>query len=83
MFRKNEIAPVMAGALPRGIHALVTRQVIGQENTVKAAIDCDRSLALATFLNDPQLSRVTPEDGEKMFDEMIGNTKAFLPKAWL
>jgi alpha-galactosidase len=82
-FRKNEIAPVMAGALPRGIDALVTRQVIGQENTVKAAMDCDRSLALATFLFDPQLSRVTPEDGEKLFDEMISNTKAFLPKAWL
>jgi alpha-galactosidase len=82
LFRRNEIAPVIAGALPRGIDALVTRQVIGQENTVKAAMTCDYTLGLATFLNDPQMAFVGPKDGEKMFREMLQNTKEYLPKEW-
>ena len=82
LFRHNEIAPVFAGALPRGIDALVLRQVLGQENTVMAAMACDYDLGLATFLNDPQLSFVAPQDGERMFREMLQNTKEYLPKGW-
>jgi alpha-galactosidase len=82
LFRCNEIAPIFAGALPKGVDALVTRQVIGQENTVKAAMTCDYSLGLATFLNDPQMAFVSPKDGEKMFREMLQNTKEYLPKGW-
>jgi alpha-galactosidase len=82
LFRRNEIAPIFAGALPKGVDALVTRQVIGQENTVKAAMTCDYSLGLATFLNDPQMAFVSPKDGEKMFREMLQNTKEYLPKGW-
>jgi galacturan 1,4-alpha-galacturonidase len=82
LFRRNEIAPVFAGVLPKGIDALVTRQVIGQENTVKAAMTCDYYLGLATFLNDPQMAAVSPNDGEKMFREMLQNTMEYLPKGW-
>ncbi len=82
LFRRNEIAPIFAGALPKGVDALVTRQVIGQENTVKAATNCDYALGLATFLNDPQMAAVGPKDGEKMFREMLQNTKEYLTKKW-
>jgi len=82
LFRRNEIAPIVAGALPKGVDALVTRQVIGQENTVRAAMTCDFTLGLATFLNDPQLSAVDSAQGERMFREMLQNTKGYLPKGW-
>ncbi len=82
LFRRDEIAPIFAGALPNGLDALITRQVIGQESTVKAAMTCDYSLGLATFLSDPQLAAVSPQDGERMFREMLQNTREYLPKAW-
>jgi alpha-galactosidase/6-phospho-beta-glucosidase family protein len=56
--------------------------VIGQESTVKAAMTCDYALGLATFLNDPQMAFVGPKEGEKMFREMLQNTREYLPKGW-
>jgi len=82
LFRRDEIAPVFAGTLPKGVDALVTRHVLNQEAIVVAGMDCDREAALNAFLHDPQLSAVNPEDGEKMFAQMIENTKTFLPKKW-
>lgn len=82
LFRRDEISPVLAGALPAGIDALVARQVLGQEATVQAALTCDRELALSVFLNDPQMSGVPLEDGKRLFDDMIRNTLAYLPEEW-
>ena len=82
LFRRDEIAPVLAGALPKGVDGLVMRHVLNQESTVKAAMTCDFSLGLATFLSDPQLSAVSPADGERMFREMLQNTKEYLPREW-
>ena len=82
LFRRNEIAPIFAGLLPGGLDALIARQVTGQENTVKAAMTCDYSLGLATFLSDPQLSAMDPREGERMFGEMLQNTREYLPGAW-
>lgn len=82
LFRRDEIAPILAGALPKGIDSLVMRHVLGQESTVKAAMTCERKLALAAFLNDPQLSAVDPADGKRMFDEMLYNTREYLPEDW-
>ena len=82
LFRRDEIAPLLAGRLPPGIDALVGRHVAAQESTVKAAMTYDFGLALAVFLNDPQLSAVSPADGEKLLRQMIFHTKAYLPKAW-
>ncbi len=82
LFRRNEIAPVFAGALPKGVDALVTRHVLNQEAAVAAGMTCNREMALGTFLHDPQLSAVSPADGERLFEKMIENTKGFLPEAW-
>ena len=83
LFRRDEIAPLMAGKIPAGIDALVQRHVAGQESIVKVAITKDFDLALAVFLNDPQMSAVSPADGEKMLRQMLINTKAYLPQGWL
>lgn len=82
LFTRGEIAPVMAGALPPGIDMLVTRHVLNQENTVRAALTCDRGLAVATLLNDPQAACLTPSGAEEMFERMLLNTRKYLPDGW-
>ena len=82
LFGLNRIDPVYAGPVPSAILPLITRHVLNQENTLTSALRCDRKLGLTTFLNDPQLSAVTPKDGEKLFNDMLENQRAFLPEKW-
>lgn len=82
LFRKDGISPVCAGRLPAALDALVTRHALNQEATVKAALTCDRQLALNTFLNDPLMGAVGLAEGEKLFDDMMRHTAAYLPKGW-
>ena len=82
LFGLDRIEPVYAGHLPKAVLPLVARHVYNQENTLTAALTCDRKLGLTTFLNDPQLAGVTPEDGKKLFDDMLENQRAWLPKEW-
>jgi alpha-galactosidase len=43
---------------------------------------CDRKLGLSTFMNDPQMGAVTPEDAQKLFDDMLENQRDWLPAGW-
>lgn len=86
VFRRDEIAPMMVPALPRGIDALVTRHLQGQEALTKATLIGDWKAVLNVFLNDPQLSRLSRSEGEALFREMAMATATWLPKgliAWL
>ncbi len=82
LFRRGEILPLQAGKLPGNVQALVIRHVCNQENTLRAAIDCDYKLALATFLNDPLMSRMDERDGEALFKKMLKATAKYLPTRW-
>jgi len=82
LFGRNRIEPLFAGPMPAGIRPLVTRHVLNQENTLTAALNCDRKLGFTTFMNDPQLAAVSPAEGEKLFNDMLENQKDYLPKAW-
>lgn len=82
LFRRGEIAPVQAGALPPGVDALVARQALNQEATVQAALTCDRTLAFDVFMNDPLMGAVGLAEGRQLFDDMIRNTLNYLPEAW-
>ena len=33
-------------------------------------------------MNDPQLASVSFADGQKLFDDMLENQRAYLPKEW-
>ena len=81
LFGKDRIEPVHAGPLPGNVLALVSRHVYNQENTLAAALRRDRKLGFTTFMNDPQLT-CTPQEGQKLFDAMLENTRAYLPKEW-
>ncbi len=60
---------------------LVARHVYNQENTLTAALTCDRTLGLTTFMNDPQVT-LNWKQGKELFDTMLHNTRAYLPKEW-
>ncbi len=82
LFGLNRIDPVYAGPLPSNILPLIARHVYNQENTLTAALHCDRKLGLTTFMNDPQLASVTPEEGRRLFDDMLENQRDWLPAEW-
>jgi alpha-galactosidase/6-phospho-beta-glucosidase family protein len=80
LFRRDSITPIMAGKLPDEVHGLVMRQVQNQEAILKAALNKDKKLAFAAFVNDP-LVNISLDEAEKLFEEMLQNTKKYLP-AW-
>ena len=82
LFGMNRIEPVFAGAMPANILPLVARHIYNQENTLTAALSCDRKLGFTTFMNDPQMAFVTAKDGQNLFDDMLENQRAYLPKKW-
>ena len=82
LFGLNRIEPVFAGAMPANILPLVARHVYNQENTLTAALTCDRKLGFTTFMNDPQMAAVSMKDGQKLFDDMLENQRGYLPEKW-
>jgi len=82
LFGYDRIEPVHAGPIPANILPLVARHVYNQENTLRAALTCDRALGFTTFMNDPQMAKVSLEDGQKLFDDMLENQRKYLPKGW-
>lgn len=78
LFRNNTVQPVFAGKLPLDIHNMVHRHVLNQESILQAALTKDKQLALNTFVNEPLLT-VSHEEAEELFDEMLRNTKDYLP----
>jgi len=82
LFGFDRIEPVFAGEVPANILPLIARHVYNQENTLRAAMTCDRKLAFSTFMNDPMMASVTLEDGRQLFDDMLENQRKYLPAKW-
>lgn len=82
LFGMDHVAPVFAGPLPGNLLALVARHVYNQENTLAAALACDRKLGFTTFMNDPQMAAVPVPEGQRLFDDMLENQRAYLPGGW-
>lgn len=52
-FGQDRVQPLVAGSLPAGVHALVSRHVANQEMIIEAALQRDRELAFQAIFNDP------------------------------
>jgi alpha-galactosidase len=78
VFSKDSVRPVLAGTLPVPVRNLVMRQVFNQETVVEAGFERDKELAFQAFVNDP-LVNIDLKDAKALFDEMLENTKAYLP----
>ena len=81
LFSRDRIEPILTPPLPNDLHALILRHVENQENTLKAALACDRELAFDTFMKDPQMT-LRKAQGKQLFNEMLENQKTYLPEKW-
>ena len=77
-FSGDSVLPVHAGHLPEPVSARVERIVHCQEMTVEAGLTGNYELAFNAFINDPNVC-LSMEDARKLFDEMLYNTKEYLP----
>ena len=82
IFGFDRIEPVYAGPVPANILPLIARHVYNQENTLRAALTCDRKLGFTTFMNDPLMGAVMPDEGLELFNNMLENQKKYLPAKW-
>ena len=82
LFTRNGIDPVSAGPTPAAVLPLVMNHVLNQENTLSAALRCDRKLGFAAFVNDPRFASVSPSDAQELFCDMLENQRDYLPSGW-
>jgi alpha-galactosidase len=78
VFSANSLRPVYAGELPMEVNNLVLQHTMNQELILKAALQKDKDLAFKAFINDP-LVNIDIHDAEVLFDQMLQNTKTYLP----
>jgi len=78
VFSKDSIIPLMAGSIPDDVNSLIKRHVINQETILKAALLKDKDLAFRAFAIDP-LMTLPLNEAKKLFNEMLENTKKYLP----
>jgi len=81
-FSKDSVMPIYSGRLPWDVHNLVSQHSGNQEAIMEAAMTGNKTLAFNAFINDPLVAWIDRDDARKLFDEMISNTKAYLPKEW-
>jgi alpha-galactosidase len=81
LFARDSLRPVLAGALPPAVRALVMPHVVNQETVLEAAQARDKELAFKAFLSDPQV-RIGRDEARGLFEEMLANTAASLGGGW-
>ncbi len=84
IFSRDSIRPIFAGNIPDNIKPLIDPHVKNHERIYKAAITCNRDLVYEAFESDPQFigKGCSREEIKKLVDDMIDNTKNYLPKGW-
>lgn len=81
-FGCNEVRPVIASPLPDAVNSLILRHVYNQEAFVKAAFEKNIDKVFAAYINDPQVSALSFDKAEEMFEIMIKNTEKYLKGYW-
>lgn len=84
LFERDAIRPVMAGSLPEEVRQLILPHVRNHERILKAALTCDRELVVQAFLDDPLIKGkgCSERDVRLLIDDMIEETKRYLPEGW-
>ncbi len=83
VFGRDSIKPVIAGSIPEEVLELIKPHVANHERILKAALTCDRTLVYEAFLSDPLVKgRASEEEVKKLADDMIANTRIYLPEGW-
>lgn len=84
VFGRDSIHPLNAGEIPENVKALVMPHVENHERILKAAVLCDKELVVEAFMNDPLVKgkKCSEADVRALVDDMIENTKKYLPQGW-
>jgi galacturan 1,4-alpha-galacturonidase len=77
-FSHGRVEPVVAGPLPTGAQALVSRVIDVQRMTLEAGLSRDPGLAFQALLADP-LVHLSTEEAWRMFRSMLRATRDHLP----
>ena len=80
-FTSDTVTPLFAGAMPEEILGLTSRVIVNQLQIDKAVKERDLELAFKAFVNDP-LNYLDLETSRALFNEMIENTKDYIPEAF-
>ncbi|MCD8379855.1 MAG: alpha-glucosidase/alpha-galactosidase [Lachnospiraceae bacterium] len=83
VFSRDSIKPLIAGAVPSDLRALLMPHIENHEYTLEAALTCNREPVYKAFLNDPLVKgRASEADVKQLADDMIENTMQYLPDGW-
>jgi len=83
VFERDSIRPIMAGEMPENIVKLTMPHILNHEYIMEAALTFDKSLVVKAFEQDPLVKGMaTKEEVEKLVEDMLDATKAYLPKEW-
>lgn len=84
VFDRDSVRPVLAGALPEPIRALLLPHVEIQGITLRAAETGDRDLVVRALQLDPNTAAKCEDADElrRLADDMIAGTSAYLPDSW-
>lgn len=78
VFRHNTVKPITAGHMTNEITAMVSRHMYNHKTILRAALTKNKDLAFTAFINDP-LMTASVSDAYILFNEMLENTKEYLP----
>lgn len=84
VFERDRIHPVTTGDMPGAIRELVLPHVENHERILKASLLCDKEMVVDAFLHDPLVKGQNPgvDEVRSLVEDMIANTKNFLPRGW-
>ncbi|WP_367932816.1 alpha-glucosidase/alpha-galactosidase [Enterocloster citroniae] len=84
VFEKDHIYPLVAGEVPDPVRALIMPHLKNHELIMEAALKPDREKVVQAFMNDPLVKGIgcNEEDVGNLVDEMIKNTRKYLPGDW-
>ena len=77
-FRDGSLQPVISGKIPESIYPLISRAAAENDAMLDAAFSLDLNYAREKFCTLNLLKRLTKEEKETLFDEMIAGTRAYL-----
>lgn len=83
VFERNAIRPIYAGNIPDNVLELIKPHISNHERILKASVTCNKRLVYEAFKSDPLVKgRASDAEVEKLVDDMIENTKEYLPTGW-
>jgi alpha-galactosidase len=77
VINRNGIHGQPVGSLPKGITALLQREVVTSQLCIDSVVNCDRTLALQSLLLDPTITDL--DQAERVLESILTSSSRFLP----